>query len=182
MKQLLIIINISIILFLTSCSKDNLEYNGHPLIEFSPYKVDVKNIQKYENGYFSSTMDSNITDSIQVSLVAHQFTKELPCKFTVLTELYISNKNGELILSIPEGNDEKDYTKLESTAKEGEHYNLISKGEFTIKSKESFGFIKIETTNTAVDAEDVYLLLMLNDSDGIYASPNYKYYRLKIKS
>jgi len=165
--------------FAISC-EDDLTYKGSALVEFSPYSGVFGNVQEFDDGHFMYEIDGGDIDSIQISLIAPHFDRDIKGKFIVLEKFYYIKATGKVLTSLPDGIEEGDYDEYETTAEAGVDYEFLNDvgGEFTIEANSSFGFIKIKTFKVENDKD---LLLMLIPSEDVEVSENYKYFYLEIK-
>ncbi|MFA7116156.1 MAG: hypothetical protein WC140_02820 [Bacteroidales bacterium] len=162
-----------------SCEKD-LTYTGKDVVEFSPYNVEYANQQEFEDGYFTSDMDSETTDSIQVSLVGPQRNKDIVINFEIVDKFYLLINEAKIVLTLPEGITSNEYEEYTTTAVKDDNYTLLNNDlTTTIKKNNSFGHIGFKTKNTT--GSNLYILIVLKKSSDIDVNENYKFYRLKIE-
>ncbi|MFO8234113.1 MAG: hypothetical protein R6U04_01725 [Bacteroidales bacterium] len=160
-----------------ACFEDlnDTSYDGPLVAEFSHLSDTEDEADWISTGSFwATTLTGDYTESpLQVSLVGPQQGEDKEVGYYIADEVYRDQDDNKLKLDEP---DHDDWELLETTAVEGEDYDIPDEGVITIPANSSFGPISMELTPT----EERVMYIVLEEMD-IKPSENYKIFRLTIQ-
>lgn len=179
MKKLILSIFVlsAVAIINNACFEDlnDTSYDGPLVAEFSHLSNTEDEADWISTGSFwATTLSGDYNDApLQVSLVGPHQDNDLEVGYYIADEVYRDQNENELTVEQP---DHDEWELLETTAVEGEDYDILDEGIITISANSSFGPISMELTPT----EERVMYIVLEERD-IKPSENYKIFRLTIQ-
>ncbi len=159
---------------LAACDLNDFTYSGPALVEFSHLSSDPPATWVSIGSIWATTLSGSREQApLQVSLVSPQQSEDVEIGYVVADHVFYDRDANRTTTQQP---DHDNWDFLETTAVEGEDYQIRDGGIITIPAYNSFGSLHIELFPTS----DRIMYIVLVEGD-VQPSKNYKIFRLRIR-